>query len=94
MYDPKTDGKIKLEVSKCLKRFNKEYHRNYTLADVAEKVGISREAMSRVTTDSSFALIYDIASCIYEFYPEANCGNWDLSTFVEYLAWDNNYFIL
>lgn len=94
MYDPKTDGKVKFEVSKCLKRFNKEYRRNYTVQDVAEKVGVSRETISRLSSDSSFSLVYAVASCIYDFYPEKNEGNWSFSYFVEYLAWDNLSFML
>lgn len=94
MYEPKTDGKVKFEVSKCLKRFNKEYRKNYTVQDVAEKVGVSRETISRLSSDSSFSLVYAVASCIYDFYPEKNGGNWNFAYFVEYLAWDNHAFLL
>lgn len=94
MYEPKTDGKVKLEVSKCLKRFNKEYRRNYTVQDIADMVGVSRETISRMSSDSAFSLVYAVASCIYELYPELNNGEWNLAYFVEYLAWDNYAFVL
>lgn len=94
MYDAQRDGKVKLEVSKCLKLMNKEYRRNYTVQDVADAVGVSRETISRMTTESSFSLVHAVASCIYEFYPESNGGTWNLSTYIEYLAWDNHGFIL
>lgn len=91
MYQP--NEKIKLTVSACLKDLNKRYHKNYTLQDVADYVGVSRETLSRLTTFSAFNLIYAVASCIYEFYPEHSC-HWDLTTYIELLAYDDLRLIL
>lgn len=91
MYNP--NEKIKLSVSSCLKSLNKIHHKNYTVQDVADYVGVSRESLSRLTTHSSFNLVYAVASCIYEFYPE-HTEYWNLSTYIELLAYDNRYFLL
>lgn len=94
MYNPQVDGKVKFEVSNCLKRLNKDYHRNYTVQDIANMVGVSRETISRMTTDSSFSLVYSVASCIYELYPEINDFEWNMGKFIEFLVWDNHSFLL
>lgn len=91
MYNP--NDKIKLNVSGCLKDLNKRYHRNYTVQDVANVVGVSRETLSRLTTYSAFNLVYAVASCIYEFYPE-HSEYWNLATYIELLAYDDCSFIL
>lgn len=91
MYEPKE--KIKLNVSACLKDLNRMYHRNYTVQDVADFVGVSRETLSRLTTFSGFNLVYAVASCIYEFYPEYS-EYWNLATYIELLANDDLRFIL
>ena len=91
MYNP--NEKIKLSVSACLKSLNKIYHKNYTVQDVANYVGVSRESLSRLTTHSAFNFVYAVASCIYEFYPEYT-EYWNLATYIELLAYDNRYFIL
>lgn len=91
MYEPK--DKIKLNVSGCLKDLNKRYHRNYTVQDVANVVGVSRETLSRLTTYSAFNLVYAVALCIYEFYPEYS-EYWNLATYIELLAYDDCSFIL
>lgn len=91
MYNP--NEKVKLNVSKALKDLNKQYHRNYTVQDVANEIGVSRETLSRLTTSSAFNIIYAVATCLYEFYPERT-ENWNLSTYIELLAWDDNSFIL
>lgn len=91
MYNP--NEKIKLNVSKAIKYLNKQYHRNYTVQDLANEIGVSRETLSRLTTSSAFNIIYSVASCLYEFYPE-HTENWNLSTYIELLAWDDISFIL
>lgn len=60
----------KFDISVCLKQLNREYHRNYTMADLAKKIGVTRETLSRLTTDSKFSVVYDTAQAIFEFYPE------------------------
>ena len=64
MYEPKE--KIKFNVSKSLKDLNKRYHRNYTVQDIADFVGVSRETISRLSSFSGFNLVYAVASCLYE----------------------------
>ena len=60
----------KFDISACLKHFNRKYHRNYTVAELAKNVGVSRETLTRLTTDSKFSLVYDAAQEIFNFYPE------------------------
>lgn len=81
--------KAKLEVSKCMKEFNKKYHRNYTMQDLAEELGVSRESLSRLSTDSAFSFVYSVAYGLHKLYPEANKGVWDFALFVEHLLWEN-----
>lgn len=92
MWDSK--DVIKFSVSGCLKDLNKRFHRNYTLMDIAEKVGVSRETLSRLTTNSSFSLCYAVAHCLYEFYPEYNENEWNFDMFMELLAYDDCSFFL
>lgn len=92
MYDGKT--KVKFEISKNLKGLNHRYHRNYTLQDIANRVGVSRETLSRMTSSSPFNLVYSVASCLYDFYPEYNDGDWDFSYYANLLAWDDLSFII
>lgn len=88
MYNP--NETVKLNVSRALKNLNKLYRRNYTLQDVAERVGVSRESLSRLSTNSSFSTIYAVASCIYELYPDYS-EYWNLSEFVMLLSDDNSF---
>ena len=90
MYNPKEI--VKLNVSRALKSLNKDFRRNYTVQDVADRVGVSRETLSRLSTKSSFSLIYSVASCIYELYPDYS-EYWNFSEFVMLLS-DDNSFIL
>ena len=90
MYNP--NETVKLNVSRALKSLNKEFRRNYTVQDVADRVGVSRETLSRLSTKSSFSLIYSVAFCIYELYPDYS-EYWDFSKFVMLLS-DDNSFIL
>lgn len=90
MYNP--NETVKLNVSRALKSLNKEFRRNYTVQDVADRVGVSRETLSRLSTKSSFSLIYSVASCIYELYPDYS-EYWNFSEFVMLLS-DDNSFIL
>lgn len=90
MYNPKEI--FKLNVSRALKSLNKDFRRNYTVQDVADRVGVSRETLSRLSTKSSFSLIYSVASCIYELYPDYS-EYWNFSEFVMLLS-DDNSFIL
>ena len=83
-------NKAKLEVSKCLKEFNRRYRKNYTMQDLADGIGVSREALSRATTDSSFSFVYRIARGLYELYPEVGYDGWDFALFMEYLLWENH----
>lgn len=84
--------KVKLEVSKCLKEFNKRYCRNYTMQDLADRLGVSREALSRASSDSSFSFVYRVAHGIHELYPEVNNGAWDFCLFMEHLFWESHDF--
>lgn len=92
MYEP--SEKIKLNVSKCLKDLNKMYHRNYTVQDVADRIGVSRETLSRLSTSSSFSLVYGVANCLYEYYPEYNQGYWNMTTYIQLLNLDDHKFLL
>ena len=92
MFD--SSVKVKFNVSGCLKDLNRRYHKNYTLVDVARCVGVSRETLSRLTSFSNFNLVYSVAYCIYEFYPEYNGGFWDFVSFLQLLAYDDHSFIL
>lgn len=92
MYDP--SEKVKFNISGCLKDLNKRYHRNYTLQDVASTVGVSRETLSRMSTSSSFSLVYSVAECLYQFYPDYNSGCWNFVTYAELLSWDDLSFLL
>lgn len=90
MYNPKEI--VKLNVSRALKSLNKDFHRNYTVQDVADRVGVSRETLSRLSTKSSFSLIYSVASCFYDLYPERfEC--WNFSEFVMLLSDDNSFLL-
>lgn len=92
MYNP--NEKVKLNVSKAIKDLNKQYHRNYTMQDLANEIGVSREALSRLTSYSAFNLIYAVASCLYEFYSLDSGAEWNLVHYIEIMAWDDNSFIL
>lgn len=90
MYNP--NEIVKFNVSRALKNLNKQFHRNYTLQDVAERICVSRESLSRLSSKSSFSTIYAIASCLYELYPDySEC--WNFSEFVMLLS-DDNAFLL
>lgn len=60
--------KKKLNVSNCLKYYNYTFHRNYTVSDVADCVGCSRETLQRLTTFSSYALVSVVIDIIYRLY--------------------------
>lgn len=91
MYNP--NELVRFNVSSVLKDLNKRYRRNYTLKDIADKVGVSRETISRLSTKSSFCLVYAVALSIYEFYPEySEC--WNFSDFAHLLASDDYSFLL
>lgn len=83
--------KTGLKVSLALKDLNKQFRRNYTVSDVAEKVGVSRETLSRLTTDSSFRLIYNVCEVLYDFYPEMNGGSFNFSVICLKMS-DDRYF--
>lgn len=87
-------NKAKLEVSKCIKELNRRYRRNYTMQDLAEKIGVSREALSRATTDSAFSFVYKIAYGLYELYPESGYNGWDFNLYMEYLLWENHEYCM
>ena len=91
MYNP--NEKVKFNISKCLKDLNKKYHKNYTLQDLANDIKVSRETLSRVSSDSSFSLIYKIASQVYYYYTP-DIGGWEFTRYVEFLAFDEHSFIL
>lgn len=90
MYNP--NEIVKFNVSRALKNLNKQFHRNYTLQDVADRIGVSRESLSRLSSKSSFSTIYAIASCLYELYPDySEC--WNFSEFVMLLSNDNAFLL-
>lgn len=91
MYNP--NEIVKFNVSGVLKDLNRRYHRNYTVKDVADRVGVTRETISRLTTKSAFSLIYSVAGCIYDLYPEYS-EYWNFADFVQLLAYDDHSFIL
>ena len=84
--------KVKLEISKCLKDFNAKYHRAYTLQDLAEKIGVNRETLSRASSESSFAFVYQVVRGIYELYSAEEDIIWDFGFFMEKLLWENHDF--
>lgn len=92
MYN--SNVKVKLNVSKALKDLNKQYHRNFTLQDVANEICVSRETLSRLTTFSAFNILYGVASCLYQYYPEYNNGYWNFDIYVMLLSVDDCTFIL
>lgn len=92
MYN--SNVKVKLNVSKALKDLNKQYHRNYTLQDVANEIGVSRETLSRLTSFSAFNIIYAVASCLYQYFPEYNDTYWNFEVYVMLLSLDDYSFIL
>lgn len=84
----------KFDISSCLKQLNRDYHRNYTMADLAEKVGVSRETMSRLTTDSKFSIIYTTAQEIFNFYPDmTEDGYFSFREVMMYMCDSDNFFI-
>lgn len=91
MYDPTKI--IKFNVSGVLKDLNRCYHRNYTVKDVADRVGVTRETLSRLSTKSAFSLVYSVAVCIYELYPDYS-EYWNFAEFIQLLAYDDHSFIL
>lgn len=92
MYNPKE--KVKFSISKSMKDLNRRYRRNYTLNDVALSVGLSRETMSRMTTDSPFSQVYAVAMCLYEFYPEYNDNLWDFCKYANLLCYEDCSFMM
>lgn len=84
----------KFDISSCLKRLNRDYHHNYTMADLAEKVGVSRETLSRLTTDSKFSIIYTTAQEIFNFYPDMTSdGHFSFREVMMYMC-DSDYFFI
>ena len=86
--------KIKLNVSGALKIMNNNYRRNYTTKDIAERVGVSRETLSRLTTSSPFSEVYLIAREIYEIYAPDTMEDFNLQKYIELMQYFNNDFIL
>lgn len=64
----------KLSVAFVVKELNETYHRNWTLADVASRVGVSRETLSRLSSDSKISVVYAVAKVLYALYPESGEG--------------------
>lgn len=62
--------KYSFSVARALKKLNKEYKKDYTVADVAEKCGLSKGILSRLTTDSKFSVLYTVTKEIYNLYLE------------------------
>ena len=60
----------KFDIATCLKQLNREYHQNYTLEDLAKKVDVTYEALSQLSTDSKFSIVYTTAEELFNFYPE------------------------
>ena len=84
--------KTKFELSKALKKMNKEYRRNYTVQDVANEVNVTRESLSRMTNDSSFRLIYNVCECLYNYYPEY-CDEFNFTKICLLLTNDDYFWI-
>ena len=60
----------KFDIATCLKQLNREYHQSYTLEDLAKKMNATCEALSQLSTDSKFSIVYTTAEEIFNFYPE------------------------
>ena len=86
--------KIKLSVSGALKIMNHNHRRNYTTKDIAERTGIARETLSRITTRSPFSEVYLIAREIYELYVEDTKEEFRLEKYIELMQYFNDDFVL
>ena len=86
--------KIKLSVSGALKIMNHNHRRNYTTKDIAERTGITRETLSRITTKSPFSEVYLIAREIYELYADDTKEDFNLQKYIELMQYFNDNFIL
>lgn len=58
----------KLYVSKTLKYYNRKYHRNYTLDDLADLCNTSRQTLVRLSGGSNFDLVKRVIYGIYDFF--------------------------
>ena len=83
----------KFDISACLKQSNRKYHRNYTVADLAENVGVSRETLTRLTTDSKFSVVYDTAQEIFNLYPEMLDGYFSFREVLLCMCSEDDFFI-
>lgn len=59
----------KFDIAACLNQLNRKYHKNYTLEDLAEKIGVTAETLNQLSTDSKFNILYTTALEIFDLYP-------------------------
>ena len=84
----------KFDIASCLKQLNHDYHHSYTMTDLAKNVGVSRETLSRLSTDSKFSIVYTTAQEIFNFYPDMTSDGFFSFREVLMRMCDSDYFYI